>query len=64
MGNDEPVSCGPCLANIVSSQEQSDQIDWSEIGIERPLCVACKEALQEHIHKIVLIESESKSCAE
>ncbi len=64
MENDEPVSCGPCLANIVKSQVKSDSIEWSEIGIERPLCVACKQALQEHIHNIVLIESESKSCAE
>lgn len=64
MANDDPISCGPCLAKIVSSQVKSDQIDWAEIGIERPLCAACKQTLQEHIHNIVLVESEPKACNE
>ena len=61
MVNDDPVSCGPCLAKIVSSQLQPEQIQWAEIGVERPLCVACKQALQEHIHNIVIIDPEKQT---
>lgn len=60
MPDKEPISCGSCLAQIVTSQKKPDQIDWAKVGIERPLCVACKQALQENIQKIVITSDAKK----